>query len=141
MFILDASVALSHCLAEPEFRDQARRIMAAFGSETAMVPAIWSLELANGLLKKERGKVVTTKEVDELLARWRAMPVTVDTLGLSVTFSDTLQLARKHNLSVYDASYLELVLRQKSILASFDGALRDAAKREGVGLFEGPRGA
>ena len=106
-----------------------------------MVPAIWSLELANGLLKKERGKVVTTKEVDELLARWRAMPVTVDTLGLSVTFSDTLQLARKHNLSVYDASYLELVLRQKSILASFDGALRDAAKREGVGLFEGPRGA
>ena len=138
MFVLDASVALSHCLAEPEFRDQARRILAALESETAMVPAIWNLELANGLLKKERAKVITKKEVDELLGRWSKMPVTVETLGLSVTFSDTLHLAREHNLSVYDASYLELAVRRKVPVASFDSALRDAAKREAVGLFEAP---
>ena len=137
MFILDASVALSHCLGETEFRDQARRVMAAFGAETAMVPAIWSIELANALRQKERGKVVTRREVDELLLRWGAMPLAVDTGGLSVTFGDTVRLARKHDLSVYDASYLELAVRQKAPLATFDAALGAAARREGAALFDG----
>jgi predicted nucleic acid-binding protein len=104
MFVIDASVALSHCLGGPEFRDQARSTMAACGFETATVPAVWNLELANALLKKERQKVVNKKEVAELLARWANLPVTVNTLGLAGTSTDTLQLARKHNLSVYDAS-------------------------------------
>lgn len=137
MFILDASVALSHSLAEPEFRDRARRVLAALESQFAMVPGIWGLELANALLKKERAKLVTKKEVDEILARWSELPVKQDALGLSKAFVETLRLARKHHISVYDASYLELAVRQQAPLATFDGALIAAAKREGVGAFEG----
>ena len=92
--------------------------MAAFESEPAIVPAIWSLELANALLEKERAKVITRKEVDELPARRSKMPVTVDTSGPAGTFSDTLRLTRKHHLSVYDASYLELAVRQKAPLSA-----------------------
>jgi predicted nucleic acid-binding protein len=45
--------------------------------------------------------------------------------------TDTLQLARRHNLSTYDASYLELALRDGLPLATNDADLRNALARTG----------
>lgn len=45
-----------------------------------------------------------------------------------------MDLGRQHNLSAYDASYLELVLRTGLPLARQDARLRDAATRIGVPL-------
>jgi predicted nucleic acid-binding protein len=45
---------------------------------------------------------------------------------------DTMHLARAHNLSVYDASYLELALRRGLPLASLDDHLKEAAAAIGV---------
>lgn len=42
------------------------------------------------------------------------------------------ELAQAHGLTAYDASYLELALRTKSPLATFDSALIRAAQAEGV---------
>ena len=42
------------------------------------------------------------------------------------------ELAEAHGLTAYDASYLELALRTKSPLATFDSALIHAAQAEGV---------
>jgi predicted nucleic acid-binding protein len=42
------------------------------------------------------------------------------------------ELAQAHGLTAYDASYLELALRAKSPLATFDSALIRAAQAEGV---------
>lgn len=42
------------------------------------------------------------------------------------------ELAQAHGLTAYDASYLELAMRTKSPLATFDGALICAAQAEGV---------
>jgi predicted nucleic acid-binding protein len=137
MFVLDASVALSHALGEPEFRERARRVVSSLGTTSAVVPAIWSLEFANGLLKQERGKAVTRREIEELSERWRRLPLETDTAGLTHVFGQSVELARKHNLSVYDASYLELAVRKKAPIATFDSALAEAARREGVGVFEG----
>jgi predicted nucleic acid-binding protein len=44
------------------------------------------------------------------------------------------ELAEAHRLSAYDASYLELAIRTKSALATFDASLTKAAKAEGVPL-------
>ena len=46
------------------------------------------------------------------------------------------ELARTHQLSAYDASYLELAIRRNLPLASLDAALVRAAKRAGVAVFE-----
>ena len=43
-------------------------------------------------------------------------------------------LARNHRLSVYDAAYLELALREGIPLATLDAGLRRAAAAEGVTL-------
>ncbi len=137
MFVLDASVSLALALSELEFREKALRILAALSTDTALVPAIWHLEFASVLLKRERVGKFTREEVEEVLARWTKLPVKTDTVGLAGTFTETLALARKHSLSVYDASYVELAKRHGLPIASFDTALREAAKREGVGCFDG----
>jgi predicted nucleic acid-binding protein len=45
-----------------------------------------------------------------------------------------LDLARTHNLTFYDAAYLELALRTRFPWATLDAALIAAAKSEGVPL-------
>jgi predicted nucleic acid-binding protein len=42
----------------------------------------------------------------------------------------TLQLARAHRLTIYDAAYLELAVRRHLPLVTFDTALAEAARSE-----------
>ena len=46
------------------------------------------------------------------------------------------ELATTHQLSVYDAAYLELAVRKKLALGCQDGPLRRAARKLGVTLWE-----
>jgi predicted nucleic acid-binding protein len=46
-----------------------------------------------------------------------------------------MSLARRHRVTVYDAAYLELALREGLPLATLDAALADAARAEGVALL------
>ena len=41
-----------------------------------------------------------------------------------------LSLAQRHNLTAYDAAYLELALREKAILATLDRRLAEAGRIE-----------
>ena len=48
----------------------------------------------------------------------------------------TLEVAREHRLSTYDACYLELAERMRLPLATLDADLAKAAREIGVGLLE-----
>ena len=50
----------------------------------------------------------------------------------------TFLMAVKHALTLYDAAYLELALRLRLPLATFDKALCRAAEAEGVRLVNPP---
>ena len=47
-----------------------------------------------------------------------------------------LAQARRFQLSVYDACYLDLALRSGAVLASFDKKLLDAMRKAGGQIFE-----
>ncbi|MEN9595980.1 MAG: hypothetical protein RL236_414, partial [Pseudomonadota bacterium] len=49
--------------------------------------------------------------------------------------SATILLASEHNLSAYDAAYLELALRHQVPLATLDVDLRKAARKINVPIF------
>jgi predicted nucleic acid-binding protein len=51
-----------------------------------------------------------------------------------------MALARRHRLTVYDAAYLELALREHLPLATLDASLAAAARQEGVTILgdDGP---
>ncbi len=62
-------------------------------------------------------------------------PIHSDDATFPKSLSDTLHLARRHGLSSYDASYLELALRTGVPLATLDTDLARAARKAGVRRF------
>lgn len=67
-----------------------------------------------------------------------ALPIAVDEETRAHAFGNTLNLARDHNLSAYDAAYLELAMRRALPLATLDEKLKAAAAAVGVPLFAVP---
>jgi predicted nucleic acid-binding protein len=99
---------------------------------TIVVPELWFTEMANGLLVLQRRKKLTAQERKTALQTLAGLNLTVDEEAGKMAFRKTSELAEKHGLSVYDATYLEIALRRKLSLASRDNALRQAARQCGL---------
>ncbi|MGZ3356966.1 MAG: type II toxin-antitoxin system VapC family toxin [Isosphaeraceae bacterium] len=135
-FVLDGSVTMVWGF-EDEADDYAEAILERMPDLQAHVPSLWPLEVANALLVGERRRRITPAETARFLAILGAFPITVDDQTVAHAWSDTMHLARAHNLSSYDAAYLELAIRLGLPLAALDGKLKTAAGAMGVPLFEG----
>ena len=135
-FVVDASMAFAWVLpsqASSEAEALLERIEAGTG---AVVPPLWFLEVANGLLAAERRRLVTGDERRQALERLSALAFTVDEDDARGAFGRTSALAERYGLSVYDAVYLELALRRNLQLGTRDHALRSAAERSGIPKFD-----
>jgi predicted nucleic acid-binding protein len=131
-FVLNASVTLAWALEEAN--DYSDGVFGRLPGESAVVPAVWTLEVANGLLIAERGGRVTEAEVARVHGILRDLPITRDSTSVDIALGPVLALARTHDLTAYDASYLELAMREGISLATVDGDLRTAALKAGVAL-------
>ena len=127
--VLDASVTLPWFL-QDERTSFTDAIFAALGREEYWVPVIWRLEFPNALLAAERKRRIDRQTRLEALELAGGMALRVDAAPVSMTAISAL--AERHGLSTYDASYLELALRQSFDLATLDRALAAAAAAEGV---------
>jgi predicted nucleic acid-binding protein len=126
-FVLDASVTFAWCF-EDEASPAADLLLDRVQREGAIVPASWPIEIANVLLAAERRRRIdppSSTRFADLLAR---LPIDVDGETAGRALGDTLELARERNLTVYDATYLELARRRALPLATRDTALRAAAR-------------
>jgi predicted nucleic acid-binding protein len=101
----------------------------------AVVPELWRIEIANGLTMGIRRSRITATERSASLADLADLPIAVDDKASEQVWGKTLELTDKHNLTVYDAIYLELALRRSLPLATLDIELRRAATAEGVPLL------
>jgi len=129
-FVLDASVVGPWVLAD-EPSEPATRVAHRLLTENALVPTLWWYEVRNLLVVCERRGRLNRSDSDLFLSRLTIYPIKVDA---DVNWDDVMRLARKHRLTVYDASYLELAIRSRALLASLDDALQRAAEDEGVAL-------
>jgi predicted nucleic acid-binding protein len=134
-FVLDGSVAMVWGF-EDEANDYAEVILERMPDLQAHVPSIWPLEVANALLVGERRRRIKSADTARFLAILDAFPITVDDETVAHAWADTMHLARAHNLSSYDASYLELAIRLGLPLAALDGKLKAAAEAVGVSLYK-----
>ena len=130
-FVLDNSVALSWCF-EDEQTPSVMALLDRVVETGAMAPLLWPLEALNGLLVAERRRRLTAAKRAELTGLLRALPITLDDDTAEKSWEDTVRLAERFTLSVYDATYLELAQRRRLPLASKDRALRSAAAALGV---------
>ena len=132
--VLDASVALAVALQEGN-RHLAAPIMALIVEDSAAVPGIWHLEVGNILLLAERRGTISAANRTAALQDLLRLPVDVDHDTATRAWRDTLTLAERYRLTLYDATYLELSLRRGLPLATFDAALRRAASAAGATLL------
>jgi predicted nucleic acid-binding protein len=117
------------------FDDEADAVLGRMPGLQAHVPTLWTLEVANVLLVGERRRRITPADATRFLTILAAFPIAVDGETIAHAWAETIHLARAHNLSAYDASYLELALRRGLPLSTLDDKLKAAARAVGVPLF------
>jgi len=133
-FVLDGSVTLAW-LFHDEQDPYADAIIAKLPHLEMLVPRLWHLEVANVLLVGERRKRCTQADTTNWLSFLAGLPAVVDGATEARAWSDTINLARQHNLSEYDAAYLELALREGVPLATLDAKLDAATRAVGVAIY------
>ena len=135
-FVLDASVALRWFLSNPVpayARGVKKRIV---DGARPVVPALWHLEMANGLAVAERRGVLSAADADQSLTDIeRLLGQAIESDLALVSARQALTTARTFHLSGYDAVYLDLAQRERLPLATLDAALRVAAAKAGVALL------
>ena len=128
-FVLDCSATISWFMPDKSsdfnFLDQV-------ADEGAIVPSLWSLEIGNVLLIAERKMRITLEQRQKALYILTELPIVIDTMTSIHAWLETMELAQRYNLTLYDASYLELSVRRSLPLATFDKSLKKAAELAGV---------
>lgn len=137
--VLDASAALAWIFerANPSEAAQAERLLADMADQSAWVPSLWYVEVANALLIAERRKVVKEAQLVDFQQRLLQLPIQVDEAAVSSRQEAVIALGRQLQLTAYDASYLELALRKGARLATFDAKLAAAMRGVGGNVYSG----
>lgn len=132
--VVDSSIAVAWCFAD-EKSEYTEGVLSEVVENSAVAPVVWPLETANALLMAERRKRTTRAQTDAALAFLQKLPIHVQEDSSAELRHGTIRLARKYDLTVYDATYLGLALRDTLPLATLDKPLAKAAKASGVELF------
>jgi predicted nucleic acid-binding protein len=132
--VLDSSVTVAWLYRE-EKSEIADEIFASLIHTGAWVPALWHLEVANVLQIGIRRQRHASDFRDRMFSDLSSLPIHVDPETHRQAWSTTARLAEKHRLTLYDSAYLELAVRRRLPLATFDEELRHVAAREGVALL------
>lgn len=135
MVVLDASVALAAVLPDEAGGEAARVVMDRVAVSGAVVPSLWRAEIANALMTGERRGRILEARSRLITAQLAGLPISVDFEANLQAWEATMDLGRKHRLTFYDSAYLELAMRRKLPLGSFDRALRRAGEAEGIEIL------
>jgi predicted nucleic acid-binding protein len=133
-FIIDCSMTMSWFFPD-EATATAQQIQNRLISEAAIVPSIWYLEVANVLSMAEKRKRTTQEDSAAFLRHLQTFEIHADDTWQHRAFDQVMTLCRVHQLTSYDAAYLELAIRSQLPLASLDNALCKAAKALGLRIL------
>jgi predicted nucleic acid-binding protein len=135
--VLDSSATLAWIYGD-ETTDPIRAVFEQVGDSGAVVPSLWRLEVGNSLtVAVRRGRIdadFRRAALDDLAL----LEIVVDQSTDSHSWTETLILADRFRLTLYDAAYLELARRRELPLGTLDAALVRAATALGIGVLGGP---
>ena len=118
--VIDASVVLSWLLPLETLQVKANKLMERYEKHRVDVrcPFIIVYEVLNGIRSAVLSKRIKENQLDEAYARYHALGIPID--DFFVPNDETLHLAMRHNLSIYDASYIDFAGQQKRALYTAD---------------------
>lgn len=130
--VIDASVASAWCFPD-EQSDYTNGVLQAVSSSLkGFAPRLWAYEIRNSVLMGLRRGRISKADAEEFLSSLADLNIQ---LSDPVSYDAVFAMAQLNGLTVYDAAYLDLAIREGSDLATLDDALRKAAVKSGVALF------
>jgi predicted nucleic acid-binding protein len=127
-FVLDCSFTMAWCF-EDEGNQETEAVLDKFKTLKATVPTIWPLEVANVLLIAKKNRRITEVHVASFIDAISSLPIIVDQSTSLRAMHSIFAFASETGLTIYDAAYLELALREKIPLLTLDKDLLKAAKK------------
>lgn len=135
-FVLDASIAASWFLPD-EQSEAAESLIGALDGSSGLVPSLFWFEARNLFVMAERRGRLPAGAALTATLKLRSLPIDDAGAGNDVAIVD---LALRHGLSAYDASYIALAKSSELPLATADQRMAQAALAEGVEIV-GPLAA
>jgi predicted nucleic acid-binding protein len=136
--VLDSSATLAWIYAEETTQD-IREVFDTVTEGRAFVPSLWRLEVANSLTGAMRRGRIGAEFRRAALADLAFLDIIVDDQTDSNAWGETLALADRFRMTVYDAAYVELAARRRLPLATLDAEMRAAGAALGLQLLGAPR--
>ena len=124
--VVDASVAIEFIDGNPEW--VAHWATWVENGTILLTPQIFPLEVANALV---RGRQFSAADTQARLTRLLDSGLEPADRGMRGLI-ESIQLAERHRLTVYDATYLQMALEVEAEIATTDRDLAAAAGREGL---------
>jgi len=132
--VLDSSATLAWVYGD-ETTAAIRQVFDQVADDGAVVPALWRLEVGNSLTIAVRRGRIDADFRHAALADLALLDIIGDQHTDARAWGETLRLADRYRLTLYDAAYLELAHRCGLPLATLDNELRAAAAALGVTLL------
>jgi len=132
--VLDSSAVLAWIYAD-ETTEAVRQVFEMVAEDGALVPALWRLEVANSLTVAVRRSRIKAEFRNAALADLAVLDITTDPHTDAYGWTTTMHFADRFQLTVYDATYLELAHRRSLPLASLDDELRASGRALGIPLL------
>jgi predicted nucleic acid-binding protein len=127
--VIDASVIASWFLPD-EAEENHEDMLNNIDKIKIHVPSIFEHEFMNILLNAERGKRLEKPTSIEILETISRYPIAIEpSTAVLMDHINVFEMARTHNLTAYDAAYLELAARLDTPLITNDKPLLEAAKK------------
>lgn len=99
-----------------------------------MPPLFW-FEVLYGLEKLVRKRTVGRSELEEFVVLLSNLSLIIHEAHTTAHVLDLYVMARRYEINIFDAAYLELALRTNLPLATRDEALARATVQAGARLF------
>jgi len=134
LIVLDASLLIAWLL-EEDTAMSAPELGEILQQETLVVPAHWSAEIGNALLMNLRRGRLPSNRLEMMLDDCAAFEISIEPPPPVEKISALTRLAAAHNLTFYDAAYIQLALERAIPLGTLDQDMRSAAARLGIQVF------
>jgi predicted nucleic acid-binding protein len=129
--VLDSSATLAWIYSD-EVTSAIRAVFDSVAESGAIVPMLWRLEVANSLTMAVRRGRIDAEFRRAALVDLAALDIVADSLTDAHAWEETLTLADRFGLTLYDAAYVELAQRRSLALATLDGEMRAAGAKLGL---------
>jgi predicted nucleic acid-binding protein len=127
--LLDASAIMSVIVEEPE-----RALVENLTKNVTIVsPSMVSFEIANGLTKMMKRKIIDKNRMMSAFEYFKWIPIKI----IEVDIEEALDIAWEYNIYAYDAFYLASAVRLGLPLLTFDGNMEKIGKEIGLTVLGG----